>query len=287
MIFVPYPRIKNSKTISIFPEYAPALLPLVPDLKRAYRAYRFNKGSPSVIFPINAIQPGRISLIQEKALTSLYEATYKKLKEDHRHLDWAYELRKSDELPYCPMCGNTGRDALDHYLAKADYPEFAILSFNLVPTCTACNSKRSNSANVQGTLLPLIHPYFDGPRLNSPLISVEIGADKETIPPTYIMPTFRLVPSIPETDPLFPRLENHLNKCVEETQLRRWVTGRWMLWRIKAPDYRLMSELIKEINRELSAEVDVGGPNNWTAAFLRGLLATPLAMQWLMDNPTL
>lgn len=286
MISVPYPRIKNSKTISVFPVHAPSLLPLASDLKTAYRVYRINKGSPSTIRSLNTMQPGKISPAQIMELSGLYETTYKKLKEDHRHLDWAYDLRKCDTLPYCPMCGNTGRDALDHYLAKANYPEFSILSFNLVPTCTACNSKRSNSANAQGTLLPLIHPYFDGPRLNSPLVWVEINADKGSVPPTYLMPSFRLVPAIPETDPLFPRLANHLNKCVEETQLRRWVTGRWKLWRIKAPDYRSVSELGNDVNRELKAEVDVGGTNNWTAAFLRGLLATPSAMQWMMNNPT-
>ena len=286
MIFVPYPRARNSKTISVFPLYAPSLVSLVPDLKRAYSTYRINKGSPTVVLPLNKIQPGKISPVQEEELTRLYATTYKKLKENHRQLDWAYDLRKSDKLPYCPMCGNTGRDALDHYLAKADYPEFAILSFNLVPTCTACNSRRSNSANVPGTPMPLIHPYFEGPRLDSPLVQVEIVADNGTVPPTYLMPSFRLVPAIPTTDPLFQRLANHLNKCVDETQLRRWVTGRWKLWRIKAPDHRLLSEVIKDVHRELQAEVDVGGINNWTAAFLRGLLATPSAMQWMMNNPT-
>lgn len=286
MISVPHPRVKNSKTISTFDVYAPSLLPLALDLRAAYSGYYVNKGNPSVVLPINMTQPGKISEYQKQNLISLYSTTYKKLNKNYRQLDWVYDLRKSNKLPYCPMCGNVGRDALDHYLAKADYPEFSILSFNLVPTCTACNSKRSNSANAPRVQLPLIHPYFEGPRLDCPLVRVEIEADEGIGPPTYLMPSFRLVPAIPKTDPLFNRLENHLNKCVEETQLRRWVTGRWKLWRIKAPRYERAADLAKAVDNELQAEVDVGGMNNWTAAFLRGLLAKPSAMQWMINNPT-
>lgn len=285
MIFVPYPRIKNSKTIAVFSVYAPALVPLAPDLKKAYRNYRANKGSPAVVLPLNYAQAGKVSPAQKTELDKLYASTYKKLKENHRHLDWAYDLRKADNLPYCPMCGNTGRDALDHYLPKADYPEFAVLSFNLVPTCTSCNSKRSNSANAPRSPLPLIHPYFDGRRLSSPLVVVVIDPDKGTTPPTYLMPSFRLVPAIAPTDALFARLANHLDKCVDETQLRRWLTGRWKLWRLKAPDYSTLAELRKAIDRELQAEIDVGGMNNWTAAFLRGLLVSPSVLQWMMKHP--
>lgn len=286
MISIPYPRVKNSKTIELLPQIAPVLTTAIPVLRRAYRFYRVNKGNPSIIIPLNKKSPGAISAIQEEALSGLYRTTYKKLKENYRELDWAYDLRKADHLPHCPMCGNTGRDALDHYLAKADYPEFAILSFNLVPTCTSCNSRRSNQANAPGTALPLLHPYFEGPKLNSPLVTVMIDQDYP-LParPTFEMPSFQLAPAIPFTDPLFPRLENHLRRCVDESQFRRWVTGRWKLWRIKAPAYRTVIALRDAITIELDAEIDVGGVNNWTAAFLRGLYACTPAMEWLIANP--
>lgn len=287
MISVPYPRIKNSKTIDLFPTIAPLLVPLTPELRKAYGVYRAKKGNPGVVLPLNTLTPGTVSPAQEDALSALYRTTYVKLKEDHRLLDWAYDLRNSSEIPYCPMCGNAGRNALDHYLAHAHYPEFTLLSFNLVPTCTACNSKRNKHANAPNSALPLLHPYFEGARLSSPLVMVRIVPDDLTANvPTFEMPSFQLVPSIHSTDPLFSRLENHIGKCVDNTQLVRWVKGRWTVWRTKARNYKTIGEFQKAIQVELNGEVDAGGENNWTAAFLRGLYGSTAVLQWLMLNPS-
>lgn len=61
----------------------------------------------------------------------------------------------------CPFCGGIGRPkTLDHYLPKANYPQFSVLPLNLVPCCRDCNTGKSNvvatSANEQ-----VIHPYLD------------------------------------------------------------------------------------------------------------------------------
>ena len=286
MISVAYPRNRNSDTLQCFTTFSPILAPLIPILRECYVKYRINRGNPRLVFPLNHTNPGTISALQETALHALYRTTYKKLKEDYRKLDWAYDLRKSADLPYCPMCGNTGRDALDHYLAKADYPEYSVFTFNLVPTCTACNSKRGNNANQAGSALALIHPYFEGSKLNAPLVHVDIqGDDSGLVPPTFEIPSFKLVPTLPPNDPLYNRLDNHLTKCVDSTQLTRWVMGRWKSWRIKAFKYDSTVALCTAIADELDAEVKVGGTNNWTAAFLRGLLRTPLALEWLRNNP--
>lgn len=61
----------------------------------------------------------------------------------------------------CPFCGGIGRPkTLDHFLPKANYPQFSVFPLNLVPACRDCNTGKSNAlasnANQQ-----VLHPYLD------------------------------------------------------------------------------------------------------------------------------
>ncbi len=61
----------------------------------------------------------------------------------------------------CPFCGGVGRPkSLDHYLPKANYPQYAVLPQNLVPCCRDCNTEKSNALAVVEDD-QAIHPYFD------------------------------------------------------------------------------------------------------------------------------
>ncbi|AZC17939.1 HNH endonuclease [Pseudomonas sp. CMR5c] len=61
----------------------------------------------------------------------------------------------------CPFCGGIGRPkSLDHYLPKANYPQYAVLPQNLVPCCRDCNTEKSNALAVAEDD-QAIHPYFD------------------------------------------------------------------------------------------------------------------------------
>jgi hypothetical protein len=60
----------------------------------------------------------------------------------------------------CPLCGFNQAETLDHYLSKANYPQFSVLPLNLVPACWGCNhGKRDTVAQTAGQQ-PL-HPYYD------------------------------------------------------------------------------------------------------------------------------
>lgn len=62
-------------------------------------------------------------------------------------------------LGKCPFCGFGQASTLDHFLPKARYPAFSVLSFNLVPSCTDCNTgKGSTVLTPQNQIL---HPYFE------------------------------------------------------------------------------------------------------------------------------
>lgn len=59
----------------------------------------------------------------------------------------------------CPYCTVNSVETLDHYLPKEHYPEFSILTLNLVPSCTRCN--RPRPFKTQRGERSLVHPYFD------------------------------------------------------------------------------------------------------------------------------
>ncbi len=61
----------------------------------------------------------------------------------------------------CPSCGGIGHVyTLDHYLPKAELPQFSICPANLLPCCRDCNSEKGSSvADSPGG--QVLHPYFD------------------------------------------------------------------------------------------------------------------------------
>lgn len=270
------PRAKDSATLATFPKHAVNLVPITPALRAAYIGYLNTRGDPAKVVPVGYKAP-----IKEQ-LQGLYRSHAKKYA-----LDWIGRLRENDDYPYCPMCGNTGREDLEHYLPESHFPEFAFFSFNIIPSCTICNRKRLHHANAPGVPLRMLHPYFDGQILNTPLLSVQIdGTAMANGSITYAMPAFKPAPLLPDGHFLYARLTNHLGRCVEPNSFRRWVSGRWKLWLQKAHTYSA-ANLPGEIQKELDAEIALGGTNNWTAAFLRGLLANVGAMTWIHQNPVI
>jgi hypothetical protein len=71
-------------------------------------------------------------------------------------------LMKPLDVTHCPYCNVGESSTLDHYVPKELYPEFAVLSKNLVPCCSSCNTRKgerfvSEDANIR----LLLHPYYD------------------------------------------------------------------------------------------------------------------------------
>lgn len=60
----------------------------------------------------------------------------------------------------CPYCIIREVNQLDHVLPKADYPAFAVLPYNMVPSCRDCNENKGTPKISQNGDLHL-HPYYD------------------------------------------------------------------------------------------------------------------------------
>jgi len=60
----------------------------------------------------------------------------------------------------CPYCGAAKADTWDHYLPQANFPEYSVHSWNLVPCCWKCNSKKLNVV-AKGGKRQIVNFYFD------------------------------------------------------------------------------------------------------------------------------
>lgn len=59
----------------------------------------------------------------------------------------------------CPFCGFGQATTLDHFLSKARYPAFSVLSTNLIPCCKDCNKGKGSAVLIENDQIP--HPYFE------------------------------------------------------------------------------------------------------------------------------
>lgn len=60
----------------------------------------------------------------------------------------------------CPYCQQNLADNLDHFLPKAKYVTFSVSPYNLVPSCSACNTDKLASTFTTYLEQPF-HPYYD------------------------------------------------------------------------------------------------------------------------------
>ncbi len=103
---------------------------------------------------------------------------------------------KKLKLKSCPFCNNnyiyfyTQGDGkantlatLEHYYPKATYPHLSLSFYNLIPSCTTCNSKFKGSKKHEGKIA---HPYYDDFDANATfslsvksLVSIKSGIELE------------------------------------------------------------------------------------------------------------
>lgn len=118
-------------------------------IRVAYASYLGNL--PSALPPALAL-----TTAQSTALRRNYDSTRR-----GGSLSWLREeLMTNVPLGRCPYCDSAQATTLDHYLPLESYPEYSILSANLVPACFRCNNARGLVlSNPNGTLL--WHAYLD------------------------------------------------------------------------------------------------------------------------------
>lgn len=92
--------------------------------------------------------------VEKKALTSCYKIKAKdadKFKAD---------IIQLNNIHKCQYCGISPIKPFDHFLPQTLYPEFSILSLNLIPCCSDCNNKKGE-VWLKDEKRQFINYYFD------------------------------------------------------------------------------------------------------------------------------
>lgn len=107
---------------------------LAPAVKSAYHAYLANASSNQ----LHNHNASSFAAANHQDLLSCYGSTAQVIKLK-QHIRNRQERHIEGTCQYC-MIGNS--DEFDHYLPESTFPEFAVLSNNLIPVCGPCNQKK-------------------------------------------------------------------------------------------------------------------------------------------------
>lgn len=225
-------------------------------IEKAYQDYIVSFGSPQ-------LKAVGLSVGQRNCMHKVYEGGAKKF-----GLNWIPQLRNV-QLGSCPMCGNSTLGTVEHYLPKTPFPEFSVLSWNLVPSCNTCNQKRG-SKHVNGVKHHLLHPIFDRVLLEK--LKLLTYFDSSAAVTQYNLGFNDAAFSSDECD----RIMAHIKMCVDRrafnlvtnVQISK-VASRLAQKRIS----RWKSLIQKELDLMDNAYVACG----WEASCLRGLLNVDVA----------
>lgn len=223
------------------------------DIKNAYRYYVRFRGRPTII-------PLTTNDAQKAALLAAYEN-----RPVAAGLNWI-DLIYYNGLASCPFCGGDGARTIEHYLPKSCYPEFAVFSLNLMPSCGGCNTKR-NDMNSYGAPEPLLHPYFDKGLLDRISLYMHITVDN----------------GLPEFGPLgydaagldeeqIGRVDHHIDSSVDEINYYNKCRALFSDFRLRAKRWSTIAIFRTEVVvYEFNLCKEDGDVNSWRYAFYHGI----------------
>ncbi|WP_176251104.1 hypothetical protein [Sulfitobacter sp. HGT1] len=247
----------------------PILLKFGLRVERLARHYHAAQGDP------NLVRSGNISAEEETAILALYKAP-------PQGMSYIEELRNSLAGEICPMCGGSNPTTLDHYLMKQKYPEYALLTYNLVPACS-CNQKRGERLYDAATQARILHPYYDD-FMSNPLIKLNFN-------PGIDVPIFQIVYLMPVADPNFRNLEYHVQNVILRTNFLTFIGKRWTKVKF-APDGVLpghfrhrstQDEFHHYLLEQSAARSADEGCNSWASIFFRSISEREVS-DWLFEN---
>lgn len=238
-------------------------------LIHAYRVHQRNGG-----FLLNRPYPALSDKVKEAL-----EYYYDKPPVSHGIIN---DLRLNDSTSLCPMCGSMHRGTLDHVLPKAIWPEFSLLTGNLVPACK-CNQMKNATLGISNNHR-MLHPYYDD-ILEERLIKArfsDLGA----------VPNISLGITKKTTHPDYLSIKYHVDHVVLKNDILGYLSNRWesfflfprLIVREIGPHLRKRTELVHVLTEEIRLLDEThGGKNNWNSVFAVGLL-TEEVIDWLLQE---
>ncbi len=100
-----------------------------------------------------------INALSKSDLVKFYDQYFVPNKKPARKI---YDALINAAKEKCPFCGGIGTPRnLDHFLPKANFPQFSVLPSNLVPSCRDCNMDGKAHNFARSAEEQLIQPYID------------------------------------------------------------------------------------------------------------------------------
>ena len=166
----------------------------------------------------------------------------------------------------CPYCMLSEPGTFDHYLGKGQFPEYSILSKNLVPCCSKCNTKKGEKfLSANGNRL-FISFYFDELPKSSFLI-VEIDIDAEV---PYIKDMYTSSNTGNNIDEI---IETHFDKLELFERYKSPMANKLSLLvkRIEGSK-QCRADIIQVIRTEITALEKIYGSSYWECSLYRGVI---------------
>ena len=122
-------------------------------VKECYNVYYDNKENLEKM-----VSYSNFNKDEREALLHCYNGNTKLLK------DLKQDIFNNQNVYYqskCIYCGLGESNYMDHYLPKDSFPEFAVYWYNLIPSCSYCNEKKSTLFLDDQQIREIFNPYFD------------------------------------------------------------------------------------------------------------------------------
>lgn len=165
-------------------------LSIFSKVKKTYKDYRKYR-----MVLENIIRSPSLINCEIDIMKSCYEGPTKPLKNLKQKLEEVFDL--------CPYCNMGEISTTDHYLPQAEFPQYTILYYNLIPSCAKCNNLKWIKWLEHG-VRKILHIYFDDIPENEQFLHITLSITNDSILPHYY---FEFDP----TNYLNKVLENHLN----------------------------------------------------------------------------
>lgn len=114
------------------------LLSIEPAMKDCYDNYAFHFGKNDLEYMPEA----RVGKLHKDVLLGMYGADFAIIKNFRKRY---FSLNPQTYNNLCPYCTLNEANTTEHILPKEKYPEFSVNTLNLIPACSACNSKKSDA----------------------------------------------------------------------------------------------------------------------------------------------
>lgn len=220
-------------------------------------------------YDLNNISPSTFSKVEKGCLQNCYtsdtEVSVWLLNEISRVQD-KYNKDK------CPYCGINSPTTIDHYLPKEIFPEFSVMSYNLVPCCADCNGLKGKKwTNTTTGERLFINFYFDEIP-GEVFLKARISIAGNNAPIVH----FSISPPTGTTNTFYQVAQNHYNELKVFTRIENMVST-YISQQLQTNKDRLKIGLEEaDLKRLLMVDIHNNernhGRNYWKTAVCRGIL---------------